>query len=233
MSIREDFEECFGIKATNTQSEGEALAEAEWDTEGKPTMERSESEFINFYTDSKGYIHELVNWNDSARKKRIRPKVHRTLVKYFPSAKNILDFGGGTGDDAFYLHKLGYNLSHFDINKEMTKFAKFRANKYGIGIKFIDSLDEIKFVEVIMFLDVIEHLHDPFKYLKIFSEKCDAMLFTQAFGIHGDDGKQFPYHTDYKMKDIKNYLEKELDFKKVHIPVKSINTPPHLYKREK
>jgi SAM-dependent methyltransferase len=225
MSIREDFDECFGIRPTNTQAEGEALAEKEWFEKKQET----EEDFDTFYKNSTGYIHELVNWNDSARKKRIRPKVIRALTTYFPSVKSILDFGGGTGDDALYLEQQGYQVFYYDINKKMIEFAKYRFKKYNSTIIVVNELPQ---VDCIMFLDVIEHFHDPFKYLKMFSEKCEAMLFTQAFGIHGDDGKQFPYHTDYKMAHIKKYLENKLDFKKVHIPIQVINTPPHLYRKE-
>lgn len=226
MNIRSDYEECFKAKPTATQDEGEKLTEKEWFAKEHV----SEEDFDKFYSNSEGYIHELVNWNDSARKKRIRPKVLKALKRYFPEVKSILDFGAGPGDDTLYLENQGYQMYYLDINKKMVDFFRFRHKKYESKAIIVDDLVK---VDCIMFLDVIEHFHNPFNYLDKFTDQCDYLLFTQAFGIHGEDGTQFPYHTDYKMSHVKKYLENNLGFEKVHIPIQSINTPPHLYKRKK
>lgn len=58
----------------------------------------------------------------------------------------ILDFGGGTGVDTFYLANLGYEVDYFDISIIQREFVKFKKNKYSFeNVNVIDPFFEGKF----------------------------------------------------------------------------------------
>ncbi len=223
-----DFKQFFGTDHAKTQAEGEILAEKEWLSINPSGLKGTKENFIEFYSSSKSYIEEIVNWNLSSRKSRARHKILKALQLFLPRTKTIFDFGGGVGEDSFFLQDHGYDITYYEINRVMNSFAEHRFKKY---VKPIFNSKCLIIADCYLFLDVIEHLHDPFETLTQFSDYTDNLLFTQAFGIHGDDGKQFPYHTNFKMKDIRSHLYK-LGFEKVHITQQDINVPPHLYMRK-
>jgi 2-polyprenyl-3-methyl-5-hydroxy-6-metoxy-1,4-benzoquinol methylase len=65
------------------------------------------------------------------------------------SKTDIVDLGCGTGIDSICLAKLGYNVTAFDISKEMLNKAIENANNHNVKIKFrnVDLTGEINFSE--------------------------------------------------------------------------------------
>lgn len=71
----------------------------------------------------------------------------------------ILDYGGGTGDDALLFAQLGYVVSLADVPSKSLEFARWRALKRGHALTFYTiGEDVIPCHRIVWCSDVLEHL---------------------------------------------------------------------------
>ena len=112
----------------------------------------------------------------------------KTIKDKHPNAKKILDYGSGCGQNAIMLAKEGYDVAMADFNGYTSDFAKFRAKKRGLDIKYYDIEKPIddKF-DIILAFDVLEHVpDDQFKdtinRLKYLRHNGGKILTTVSFG---------------------------------------------------
>lgn len=179
--------------------------------------------FLEYYKENKNHIFEVMEYQDSGKRGMLQNKLLRVLKQY--RIKDVLDFGAGVGADSLLLYKNGISVKYFEPNKLMRDFFRYRCQNRGIKIPILDSLEESG---CIMFIYVIEHLEDPYKTLLELCNYSRYLLFTQSFGAHDTRHGGQPYHTDYKMRDIHQFLE-AIGY--IKIKLDGIVIPPYLYER--
>jgi 2-polyprenyl-3-methyl-5-hydroxy-6-metoxy-1,4-benzoquinol methylase len=182
-------------------------------------------EFLDFY-ENESYIDELADWHSRGTKIASVHKVVKVLLG--SGARKVLDYGGGIGSDALTYNSLGLEVDYFDVNKQSIAFARWRFDKYGAKINVLSTQAEMGFYDVIVFTDVIGHVHDPFVFLKELSSHTNALLFTIDLGVHDDEHGGQPQHTDFSREDVFAYL-RSLGFEKVKLPMA---IPPQFWVRK-
>lgn len=129
----------------------------------------------------------MVNWH-------IQPRIIfdielvENIKNKYPDAKKILDYGSGCGQNAIMLAEAGYDVAMADYDGYTFDFAKFRAKRRELNIKYYDIEKPIddKF-DIILAFDVLEHIpDDQFKdtinRLKGLKQKGGTILTTVSFG---------------------------------------------------
>ena len=155
----------------------------------------------NFYEEEVGDAHliDLASWHLNSSS-YIADTLR--LQEKFAHGK-VLDFGGGIGTHALAASFLS-NVEHVwfvDLNPQNRSFVEQRARQLGIEDQIsvhrdLESTSNVIFDSVIC-LDVLEHLPDPSKQLKIFLEKLspDGIALMNWYFYKGKNG-EYPFHFD-------------------------------------
>lgn len=158
-----------------------------------------------FYKENKDYIFDLVDWHMTKRIMFDMDLIKEIKNKY-SNAKKILDYGSGCGQNAIMLAEAGYDVSMTDFEGYTSEFAKFRAKKRGLNIKFYDIEMPIndKF-DIILVFDVLEHVPDKefektIYLLKSLKQNGGKILTTISFGTQGG---LHPMHYETSPEKIK------------------------------
>ena len=97
---------------------------------------------------------------------------------------NILDIGCGGGLISEPLARLGGTLTGIDASKKNIEVAKVHSKKSGLNIRYLnkspESFDEKEKFDVILNLEVVEHVEDVELYLNSCRKllKKDGIMFT-------------------------------------------------------
>jgi len=173
---------------------------------------RLSPETVDLYLSRKKYPQHQLEWNfwkpDSDENIRwfyvtsrsyiftnATHRLHPNIVADIPSNSNALDFGGGSGNYSYSLVNKDCNILYFDISLLQNAFVQFVTSKYKLPItllshdeKFMPNLGE-EIVDVILALDVLEHVPDYHEYIKLFSQhshKGTKIYLFAPFGAGGD-----------------------------------------------
>jgi SAM-dependent methyltransferase len=150
-----------------------------------------------FYQETDGFIYESMVYSCRFDKRVVMEKVKQRIDNYISLKKsesklNILMFGDGVGSDTIYLYnfyKDKVDFYYFDVPGSKTfEFAIKRFNKYNIEVKIITDYNKIpkNFFDVIISIEVLEHLPDPIQAIKDISESLKVggiALITESFGL--------------------------------------------------
>jgi len=150
-----------------------------------------------FYQETDGFIYESMVYSCRFDKRVVMEKVKQRIDNYISLKKsesklNILMFGDGVGSDTIYLYnfyKDKVDFYYFDVPGSKTfEFAIKRFNKYKIEVKIITDYNKIPkdFFDVIISIEVLEHLPDPIQAIKDISEFLKVggiALITESFGL--------------------------------------------------
>jgi 2-polyprenyl-3-methyl-5-hydroxy-6-metoxy-1,4-benzoquinol methylase len=186
-----------------------------WEKQGPMTPQRIKE----FYKQTSNYIHELGQWHlwDASKRKSDLALVDDMRAK---KPKNILDFGGGVGINAFLLARAGFDVTLADLDSTTLRFAQFRAERRGIRLKVWKSDVEPnapdKKYDVILALDVLEHLpkdelESVVNRLIQLKHAGTEIIVSAPFGrtamhpMHLDEDEQ----TKHQMQRLKTELPKE------------------------
>ena len=164
-----------------------------------------------FYEDIVGDKHlaDLAAWHLTSKE-----YIASTLKLQQSFSKNlVLDFGGGIGTHAL-ANAMSENVEHVffvDINQTNREFVKFRAQKLGLEkkISFHKSIEDtnVKKFDLIVCLDVLEHLVDPASQLNKFHavmEEDSVSIFNWYF--YKGDNNEYPFHID-DVRVIEKFFE--------------------------
>ena len=164
-----------------------------------------------FYEDIVGDKHlaDLAAWHLTSKE-----YIASTLKLQQSFSKNlVLDFGGGIGTHAL-ANAMSENVEHVffvDINQTNREFVKFRAQKLGLEkkISFHKSIEDtnVKKFDLIVCLDVLEHLVDPASQLDKFHavmEDDSVSIFNWYF--YKGDNNEYPFHID-DVRVIEKFFE--------------------------
>ena len=115
----------------------------------------------------------------------------------------VLDFGGGIGTHALAASSLPdvEHVCFVDLNPQNRSFVEHRSKELGIENKIsvfrdLESTSDVIFDSLVC-LDVLEHLPDPAKQLKIFLEKLSpkGIALMNWYFYKGKNG-EYPFHFD-------------------------------------
>lgn len=128
-----------------------------WEKQGPMT----EARMAEFYKGTTNYIYELGEWHLFVPGKR-ESDMQLVAEMQKKQPKNILDFGGGVGLMAFPLARAGFDVTIADLDGTSLDFAKFRAERHDVKMKFwksdVEAMPPDGKYDVILALDVLEHL---------------------------------------------------------------------------
>ena len=129
-------------------------------------------ELSDFYNKTDSFLYELVFWNRNKIKNRMRRWISRHLAKYEQGKLNILCIGDGLGIDSAYLANKGHNVEYFEVKGYSESFARKIFEECNYNITVINEQDEIKtcFYDVVICLDVLEHIPNPHEYVKTLTD---------------------------------------------------------------
>ena len=203
----QDFKKCFKIKLSTSKS-GKLVSEKF--LEGNHTIENSKY----FYKDNIYVLWEsCVSSLIPARKEKYTKILN--IVKKEENINTILDFGCGSGSDAISFALEGKKVYAYDINEKSKFFMKFRNEKYGTDVVFLDKQELNKHhYDLIVSVDVMEHLSDPFKFVDLICSLTDRFIFTKAFRVHEESKGGQPHHSDFSFNKVMMSLENN-GFKKI------------------
>lgn len=176
-----------------------------WEGSGAMTDERIKQ----FYKQTQNYIFDLGGWHlwdlakrdsDRAMPAELRAALPDELAK--PGAKpRAIDFGGGVGFNALILAQAGFDVTLADLDSVTLSFAKFRAERHGVTMKYwksdVEEMPPDAKYDVILCMDVLEHL--PAEELRKTVDKLVKLKTkTTQVVIHAPFGRtaQHPMHLD-------------------------------------
>ena len=135
---------------------------------------------VEFYRSSEMYLYDLTAFELSLTKE---PYL-KAFQSYVPAGSHVLDYGCGIGSDGLALARAGYRPAFADFDNPSTTYLKWRLQHRGIEAPVYDiDRDDIPQYDAVLSFDVIEHLDDPFAYLK----KLEALGRVVAVNFLEDD----------------------------------------------
>ena len=154
----------------------------------------------DYYRDNKQYLYDLVDFNGAVPyfKYRLAP------LKEIAGLK-ILDIGCGIGTAAFMLADQGNDVTGYDINKQLTGFCEYKKRKYQLGGQFTDAMPDISQFDLIIAIDVLEHIEGLGAFLKGIGTKAKS----ESIFYHYDNFETnplSPMHFD-RSSEINRFLE--------------------------
>jgi len=164
----------------------------------------------NFYKETYGFIFESTVEFCRPGKQKVLQTIKERIEKYIENNKderiNILMFGDGVGSDTIYLYSFyrDYaNFFYFDIPGSKTfDFAIKRFHRYKVNVELITDYESIpkSFFDVIVALEVLEHLPNPEKAIEDISKflkNGGIAIITESFGAVAPN---FPTHLISNLK---------------------------------
>ncbi len=170
---------------------GEKIAKDSWNSfDPRTGKERKE-----WYQKTSAYLYDL------SKSHELNQEIKKTYGRILETCKHkggkILDFGAGIGDLVVLLAENGLDMTYLDIKGATSKFAKWRIKRRGLKVNFMETGGEQdclkEYYDVIICVDVLEHLDDPLFYLKEMHKhlKESGLLILKADPTYTDS---YPMH---------------------------------------
>lgn len=141
-------------------------------------------ELTEFYSKTDAFLYELIVWNLNKLKRRIRKCIGKYLYKNLGQNLNILTVGDGLGVDSVYLARAGHRVTYFESSAYSQAFAKKLFADCAVDINVLDTPNQIpqNSYDVVVCLDVIEHVPDPPRFIKTITSylKLNGHLIVHA-----------------------------------------------------
>ncbi|MBN1436335.1 MAG: class I SAM-dependent methyltransferase [Sedimentisphaerales bacterium] len=144
----------------------------------------------DFYGSTDAFLYELVLWNMNRRKRRIRRWVGRHLARRVGQNLKILSIGDGLGFDSAFLAQAGHDVTYFELPGYSQRFAQKVFQRCAHQVNIITDPKQIpqEAFDVVLCLDVLEHVPDVPEYVKQITSylKPEGFLVVHApfFMVH-------------------------------------------------
>jgi SAM-dependent methyltransferase len=173
--------------------------------EWKDKRPRSDREISDFYKKTPNYVYNLVIWDESGDRYPYVQYISPLLKKY--SIESIIDFGCGVGTDSLSFIKRGIKTYSIDFSCPATDFFKWRLSNQSLKGKFLDiePLEAFPIADMFWAIDVLEHVPDPMKVVKMVDLK-NCKVFAHCSRFNDDAGGRHPCHINFESRIISEYL---------------------------
>jgi SAM-dependent methyltransferase len=119
-------------------------------------------ELIEFYGSTDAFLYETLCWNRSATKREMRRWIARLLARLNETSSRVLVYGDGLGFDSLFLAQSGHQVDFYEVSKLGVGFARRLFDDFDGGIRILtEAPDRSAHYDVIVCLDVLEHVPDP------------------------------------------------------------------------
>ncbi|WP_417384224.1 class I SAM-dependent methyltransferase [Gimesia sp.] len=145
---------------------------------------------IQFYATTNAFLYETSVWNRRPLKQEIRNWICDYLKSSFPQPLKILAFGDGLGFDSLQWSSTNHDVTYFEVSADCISYAQQVFQNNSAEINMIQSLAELEpdSFDVIICLDVLEHVPEPSEILADFTKwlKVDGLLIANSpfFLVH-------------------------------------------------
>ena len=141
--------------ATNKAENAVSTIAEEW----KKINPQTPDEMDKFYRETEGYIYDLYCWAHD-------DKMWELFDKKITGKETVLDYGCGICDLSIYLAEKGCNVIVVDIPDSKTlQFGMWRVYQRGLGDKIKFTFQPETKVDVVLAVDVLEHVLWPLRYV--------------------------------------------------------------------
>jgi len=178
-------------------------------------------EIHEWYCKTDKYLYELCFYHSVSPTYPIVVKVVELFCDRFGG--RILDFGGGDGDMSIRLSRKGQNVEYCDVSGKTMDFALWRFKKHGLNIRTMVSTEPDTIIlegnyDVILALDVLEHLVNPLHYCSVFHEHLSDNGLLIGRPSFGNDPLH-PMHLKENMKYNETFAEtmKNIGFAEINL----------------
>lgn len=120
-------------------------------------------ELVEYYAQTDAFLFSGIVWNRNPNKLAMRQWIGEYLLREGRGSQKILTFGDGPGFDSLYLAQCGHEVTYFEVSEQLIRFASqvFRLSNAGVQIVQDEELIEKNTYDVILCLDVLEHIPNP------------------------------------------------------------------------
>jgi SAM-dependent methyltransferase len=147
-------------------------------------------ELAQFYEQTDAFLFESLVWNVTRHKNLMRRWIAEFLLREFGRPVHILMYGDGLGIDSFYLTQAGHRVESFEVSQACVQFAEAIFATGEIDVRIHRALADVptEQFDVLICLDVLEHVPDPPALVKQLCEKLrpGGLLIVHApfFYVH-------------------------------------------------
>lgn len=139
--------------------------------------EQSKHNPVEFYRSTDLYQYELTEYQTRLHAAGWHKWLDHILKQR--QIKHIIDFGGGIGEASITASVAGVNQIDFcEVRNSPTEqYARWRFDKRKIEVQFFPESDPpSRCADLIIAMDVLEHLPNPEKYLRRFAETAPLLI---------------------------------------------------------
>jgi SAM-dependent methyltransferase len=167
---------------------------------------------LKYYKETDLYIFDLTMYHIHLEKRGVHAWFEEQIRKY--DWKQILDFGGGTGEYTILAEQNGVKTTFVEMGKTL-EYARWRFTRYNVHPNEEDSNEDGSFdlnkkYDCIVVMDVLEHLPDPEPMIKKLAE-CTSFIicnpseikYSEIYPQHISHVDLTPYFTN-----VEKYLWK-------------------------
>ena len=124
-------------------------------------------ELGQFYDRTDSFLYELLIWNQNKLKRQVRRWIKGYRCQRYDHTLKILVTGDGLGVDSLYLARMGHEVSYFEVGAYSRAFAEklFQHAEVDVTMLTDPSQIEPEAFDMVLCLDVLEHVPDPEKLI--------------------------------------------------------------------
>jgi 2-polyprenyl-3-methyl-5-hydroxy-6-metoxy-1,4-benzoquinol methylase len=165
-------------------------------SEWERTVDSRQRSSIERFYETEAHIYDLINWHTLRDDSGPLAYVLALQIARSHNIRNCLDFGSGVGSGGLLFCRADIDTTLADISTTLLDFAQWRFDRRRVRGRFVDLKDmplpEGRF-DMILAMDVFEHLVDPVEVVKQLwcAMKPGGLLFAR---IHAEMSPSHPQH---------------------------------------